>query len=73
MSFRTWRQQLRLQKALELLAEGRPVTSVAIDLGYESPSAFIAMFRQRSAHRQRNTCPPKLTAVPAEIVFCTAA
>ena len=46
MSFRTWRQQLRLQKALELLAEGRPVTSVAIDLGYESPSAFIAMFRR---------------------------
>ncbi|MEC7536809.1 MAG: helix-turn-helix domain-containing protein, partial [Pseudomonadota bacterium] len=41
-----WRQQLRLQKALELLAEGRPVTSVAIDLGYESPSAFIAMFRR---------------------------
>lgn len=46
MTFRTWRQQLRLQRALELLAGGQAVTSVAIDLGYESPSAFIAMFRR---------------------------
>jgi len=46
MSFRIWRQQLRLQRALEMLAEGRAVTSVALDLGYESPSAFIAMFHR---------------------------
>jgi AraC-like DNA-binding protein len=46
MSFRAWRQQLRLLRALELLAAGAPVTRVALDLGYESTSAFTAMFRR---------------------------
>jgi AraC-like DNA-binding protein len=46
MSFGAWRQQLRLMKALEMLAARRPVTEVALDLGYASPSAFIAMFRR---------------------------
>ena len=46
MSFRAWRQQLRLQRALEMLADGQAVTPVAIDLGYDGPSAFIAMFRR---------------------------
>lgn len=46
MGFRAWRQQLRLQRALERLAAGEPVTTVALDLGYESPSAFSAMFRK---------------------------
>jgi AraC-like DNA-binding protein len=46
MSFRAWRQQLRLLRALELLAAGAPVTRVALDLGYESSSAFSAMFRR---------------------------
>jgi len=46
MSFRAWRAQLRLLRALEMLAAGRPVTAVALEVGYESPSAFIAMFRR---------------------------
>lgn len=46
MSFRAWRQQLRLMRGLEMLAAGAPVTTVALDLGYDSPSAFIAMFRR---------------------------
>ena len=46
MSFRQWRQQVRLLDALRRLASGQPVTTVALDLGYESPSAFIAMFRK---------------------------
>ena len=45
LTFRAWRRQLRLLAALELLAEGRPVTMVAFELGYASPSAFIAAFR----------------------------
>jgi AraC-like DNA-binding protein/quercetin dioxygenase-like cupin family protein len=45
LSFARWRQQLRLLHAVRLLAEGRPVTAVALDVGYESPSAFIAMFK----------------------------
>lgn len=46
MGFDAWRRQLRLQTALTWLAVGRPVTAVALDLGYDSPSAFIAMFRR---------------------------
>jgi AraC-like DNA-binding protein len=46
ISFRAWRQQLRLHRALVLLAEGRSVTAAALEVGYESPSAFVAMFRR---------------------------
>lgn len=45
LTFSAWRQQARLLKALEWLARGKPVTAIALDLGYESPSAFSAMFR----------------------------
>jgi len=45
-SFGAWRQQARLLRSLELLAEDRPVTAVALDLGYQSPSAFVSMFRR---------------------------
>ena len=46
MSFQTWRQQRRLLRALELLAMGEHVTAVALELGYDNTSAFIAMFRR---------------------------
>jgi len=46
LTFGRWRQQLRLLQALRLLAAGRPVTAVALDVGYESPSAFIVMFKR---------------------------
>ena len=46
MSFRQWRQQFRILEALRCLGREEPVTAVALDLGYESPSAFIAMFRK---------------------------
>jgi len=46
LTFGRWRQRRRLLAALERLAAGEPVTAVALDLGYESPSAFIAMFRR---------------------------
>jgi AraC-like DNA-binding protein len=45
MSFGRWRQQFQLMLALQLLSQGRSVQSVARDLGYETASAFIAMFR----------------------------
>lgn len=47
MSYVQWRQHLRLTLALERLVAGEPVTAVALDMGYESPSAFITRFRQR--------------------------
>tara|TARA_R110002012_G_scaffold285954_1_gene477249 strand:- start:538 stop:1413 length:876 start_codon:yes stop_codon:yes gene_type:complete len=43
-SFAEWRQRCRLLAALEMLAFGRPVTLVALDCGYRSPSAFSAAF-----------------------------
>ncbi|MDQ7832305.1 MAG: helix-turn-helix transcriptional regulator [Desulfovibrionaceae bacterium] len=46
LTFRLWRRQARLLAALRRLAAGEPVTAVALDLGYESQSAFIAMFRR---------------------------
>lgn len=39
-----WRQQLRLMQAMRLLADGAKVTHAALDAGYSTPSAFIAMF-----------------------------
>jgi AraC-like DNA-binding protein len=46
MSFIRWRQQLHVGIALQRLAGGEPVTNIAGDLGYESLSAFIVMFRR---------------------------
>ncbi|HTC27996.1 helix-turn-helix transcriptional regulator [Dyella sp.] len=46
LSFAQWRQQARLTRCLEQLADGTPVAAVADGLGYASTSAFIAMFRR---------------------------
>lgn len=46
MSFGNWRQQQRLLSAMEQLAYGESVTNVALEIGYESASSFIAAFRQ---------------------------
>ena len=46
MSFRDWRQQCRLLRGLEMLSAGDSVTRVALELGYEHSSAFIAMFKR---------------------------
>ncbi|MEV1022307.1 helix-turn-helix transcriptional regulator [Streptomyces sp. NPDC050264] len=45
MTFPQWRTQLRLHHALARLAAGAPVTRVAAECGYSSPSAFIHAFR----------------------------
>jgi AraC-like DNA-binding protein len=45
LTFRAWRQKLRLLSALTLLERGESVTTVALSCGYDSPSAFIAAFR----------------------------
>ena len=46
LSLGRWRQQLRLQRSLELLARGHKVEHAALEAGYSTPSAFIAMFRK---------------------------
>jgi AraC-like DNA-binding protein len=45
LGFGKWRQQLRLGHALRMLAAGDAVTNVAMDVGYDSISAFISAFR----------------------------
>lgn len=47
LSYIRWAQQARLLEAVRRLAEGQSVTTVALDLGYQSPSAFTAMFRRQ--------------------------
>jgi AraC-like DNA-binding protein len=46
MTFGRWRQQARLLEALTRLAQDQSVTTIALDLGYDSPSAFTSMFRR---------------------------
>ncbi len=46
LSFADWRQQARLLAAMARLAAGQPITRIALDLGYDSPSAFAAMFKR---------------------------
>lgn len=46
MPFVQWRQHVRLQTAMDWLADGKPVFDVAFDLGYQNQSAFTTMFRR---------------------------
>ncbi|EPJ46471.1 MAG: hypothetical protein OFPI_33980 [Osedax symbiont Rs2] len=48
MSYRRWREQLILHRAIQGLSENRPVTEVALSLGYESLPAFIHMFKKQT-------------------------
>lgn len=46
MSFGRWMQQARFLYALRRIGAGEPITRVALDCGYASPSAFTAAFRK---------------------------
>lgn len=46
MTFNEWRQRLRVVSALGMLEAGKSVQAIACDLGYSTPSAFIAMFQR---------------------------
>ena len=57
-TFSAWRQRARLLRALEMLAESVPVTTIALELGYSTPSTFISLFKRSfgvtpAAYRQR--------------------
>ena len=45
LTFGEWRRQLRLLAALERLGAGESVSNVALDVGYEDVSSFIAVFK----------------------------
>ena len=46
LQFSDWVRRARISVALARLAQGESVLAVALDLGYDSPSAFSAMFRR---------------------------
>jgi len=64
LSFVHWRTQLRLHHALQLLAHGESVTTVALRCGWATPSAFIDVFRRQlgfTPGRRSAPNPPDVT------------
>ena len=69
-SFESWRRQVRLTKAVELLVSGYSIKEAAYKIGYCQPSAFVEMFRRTfgttpkawvlalESLGQRSTAPP---------------
>ena len=45
IDFESWRRQVRLMKAVELLVSGHSVKEVAFSVGHQEPSAFVALFQ----------------------------
>ncbi|UWU66150.1 helix-turn-helix domain-containing protein [Bradyrhizobium sp. NC92] len=46
MSFGRWRHQLHVILAVQRIASGESVKTVALELGYENASSFVNMFRK---------------------------
>lgn len=49
LTFAEWRQKLRVSRALVMLANGATIQKIAHDLGYNSVSAFISMFKRTTS------------------------
>lgn len=67
-SFRSWRLHRRMQAAYDRLKQGESVTSVSLECGYSSLSAFIGAFKRlfertpgslTGASRRRHNNPEK--------------
>ena len=46
MSFAEWKQQACISSALSKLAANEPVTTIALDLGYDGSGNFSTMFKR---------------------------
>lgn len=46
MTLSQWRQRLRVLLSLPRLLAGEPVISVALSMGYDTPSSFINVFKR---------------------------
>lgn len=46
LSFGVWRKRVRLITGIEMLAYGQSVSTVAGEVGYSTPSAFVVAFRE---------------------------
>ena len=53
MGFVEWRQRLRILYSLERIDRGEAINLIALDMGYDSASAFITMFKKHMG------CSPK--------------
>lgn len=62
MTFGEWRARARMRAALVQLASGAPVNVVAGEVGYASPSAFIAAFRRQTGMSPRAYFPDRRSA-----------
>ncbi|MBN4667651.1 helix-turn-helix transcriptional regulator [Pandoraea nosoerga] len=65
-----WRERMRFFRAIEGLEAGRTVKSIALDLGYATPSVFIEMFTRQSGltpeQFRRRTILGEVGAAPAD-------
>jgi len=48
LSYSEWRQRLYIQMAITLISKGESISNISLDLGYESSSAFIHMFKNKT-------------------------
>ena len=46
MSYGEWRARARVMLSQQCLAQGQPILNVALEHGYQSASAFTAMFKR---------------------------
>lgn len=53
MTFGEWRTHARVMLSQRCLAAGQPILTVALDHGYQSASAFAAMFKRVLGHSPR--------------------
>ena len=65
ITYSQWRQQAVLAQALARLAKGQALARIADDLGYDSPSAFSAMFRKTYGAPPSVLARELLTGLPA--------
>lgn len=54
MGFVEWRQRLRILYSLERIDRGEAINNIALEIGYDSASAFITMFKKHMG------CSPKV-------------
>lgn len=64
LTFRQWRQRLRIMEALTRLGDGQSVLAVSMDLGYASQSAFTTMFRKIVGSTPSDFCAKAKQATP---------
>jgi AraC-like DNA-binding protein len=66
MTFGRWRQRLHILVAMQRLTAGSSVQAVSLDLGYESPSAFITMFKKTMGKSPKRFLAERLRLIDPE-------